>query len=98
MPSNMENENRTPELPPEDDYFQREEKCRRALNTVRKAILMRLVVTALLIWIFFQTGMELWIVGLMVFVGIINLTGILPLFAEWKKQRKNLKEILAEEE
>lgn len=94
MPSKMEQEN----LTPEDDYFQREESCRKALKTVNRAIFMRLVVTALLIWTVLQTHLELWIAGLMAFVLIINLTGILPLWQERKKQRRLLKEILSEEE
>ena len=98
MPSNMEDEHRTPAPPAEDDYFQREEKCRRALSTVRKAIIMRLVVTALLIWILLQTHMQPWIVGVLVFTMVINLSGLLPLISEWKKQRRILKEILSEEE
>ena len=94
----MENpENLTPEVP-ELDSWQREERCRKTIKTVSKAIFMRLFVTALLIWAVFQTSRELWIVGLMAFVLIINLTGILPLAAEWKKQRKILKDIIAEDD
>lgn len=44
------------------------------------------------------TGMQLWVIGMMVFVLIINLAGMLPLVQELKKQRRILKEILAEEE
>ena len=94
----MENENLTPEVPQEDDWFQREERCRKNIKTVSRAIFMRLFVTALLVWVLFQTSMELWVIGLLCFVMIINLTGLLPLFAEWKKRRTELKRILEEED
>ncbi|MBQ7001146.1 MAG: hypothetical protein IJN67_08905 [Oscillospiraceae bacterium] len=93
----MENENLTPEAP-ELDSWQREERCRRALKTVSKAMFMRLFVTALLIWAAFQTSMELWILGLIALVLVINLAGLLPLWTEWKKQRMILKAIIAEDE
>ncbi len=83
---------------PEASVWEREEKCRRALKTVSKAIFMRLFVTVLLVWVVFQTGMELWILGLMALVLVINLSGVLPLVTEWKKRRRELKTILAEEE
>ncbi len=89
----MEQENLTPEM----DSFEREERCRKAIRTVSKAILMRLFVTVILVWALLQTSLELWVIGLMAFVLIINLSGLLPLGAELKKQRKELKEILAEE-
>lgn len=90
----MEKEN----LPPEEDSFEREERCRKAIKTVRKAIFMRLLVTAILIRAVLQAHMELWVIGLMAFVLIINLTGLLPLISELKKRRKELKAIIAEEE
>ena len=90
----MEKEN----LPPEEDSFEREERCRKAIKTVGKAIFMRLFVTAILIWAVLQANMELWVIGLMAFVLIINLTGLLPLISELKKRRKELKAIIAEEE
>ena len=58
---------------------------------------MRLLVTGILLWVLLQSSMEIWIVGLMAFVLIINLTGLFPLVSEWKKQRLKLKEILTEE-
>ena len=42
--------------------------------------------------------MQGWAIGLIVFVLIINLTGMLPLVQELRKQRKLLKEILDQEE
>ena len=80
--------------PTEDELMEQEEKCRKALKTVGKAIAMRLFVTVLLVWIVFQTGMELWIVGLMVLVLLINLSGLLPLGNELKKRFQELKSIM----
>ena len=83
---------------PETDIYDREDKCRKAIRTVGKAVFMRLVVAALLIFILAGTGMEGWVIGLMVFVMVINLAGMLTLLQELKKQRQTLKDILAEEE
>ncbi len=83
---------------PEESVWQREEKCRRSLKTVSKAIFMRLFVTGLLLWVALNSGMELWILGLLALVLLINAAGILPLITEWKKQRKILNQILAEED
>lgn len=94
----MENKNLTPEETPEEDSFDREDRCRKAMKTVSKAIFMRLFVMALLIWAMLQADMELWVIGIIALVLVINLSGMLPLWAELKKRRKELKEILAEEE
>ena len=59
---------------------------------------MRLVVTGLLIWVILSTVRELWVVGLMLLVLVINVTGILPLAAELKKRRAEWKLLLEEEE
>ena len=75
-----------------------EEKCRKSLKTLGKAIAMRVFVTVLLFWILLQTGLTLWAVGLMVLVLLMNLGGLLPLTQEWKKQRGILKDILAQYE
>ena len=80
--------------PTENELMEREEKCRKDLKTVAKAIAMRLFVTGLLIWVVFQTSMELWIIGLMAFVLLINLSGLLPLGAELKKCTRELKSIM----
>lgn len=94
----MENENLIPESQPEMDSFEREERCRRTMKNVSKAILMRLAVTVILLWVMVRNSMKLWVVGMICFVLIINLTGILPLAGEWKKRRQELKEIIAEDE
>ena len=85
-------------LPPEPDIYDRGDQCRKAIRTVGKAVFMRLLVTALLVFVLIGNGMQGWVVGLIVFVLIINLTGMLPLVQELRKQRKLLKEILDQEE
>ena len=85
-------------MTPEPDIYDREDQCLKAIRTVGKAVFMRLLVTALLIFVLIGNGMQGWVIGLIVFVLAINLTGMLPLVQELRKQRKLLKEILDEEE
>ena len=80
--------------PSEDELMAAEEKCRKAMKTVTKAIIMRLSVTGLLLWITLQSGMELWAVGLITLVLLINLSGLLPLGTELRKRLKELNSIL----
>lgn len=81
-----------------DELFEREETCQKAIRTMTRAIFMRAVVTAVLIWAVIAGNMELWVMGLMALVLLINITGTLPLLAEWKKQRRTLKDLIAMEE
>lgn len=90
----MEQENR----PSEEALMAREEKCRKSIRAVGKAVFMRLFVTAILIWAAFQTNGEIWVLGLMVFVMIINASGLVPLLTELKSRRRELKEIMAQYE
>ena len=48
------------DLEPEDgrDLLEREERCQKAIKAVTKAIVMRLVICGLLIWIVFRTAMD----------------------------------------
>ena len=82
----------------ERDLLEREERCRKAMKAVTRAIVMRLVICALLIWVVIRTELALWTVGLMLLVMLINVTGMLPLVAELKKRRLEWKELLEEEE
>ena len=95
MPSkNMDDSMQNPE---EQDWFERENRCRKSLRTVMKALMIRILATAILIWALICTDMDIWVVGLIILVLLINLTGLLPLLSEWKKQRIKLKQILSEE-
>ena len=82
----------------ENDLFEREERCRKAMKTVSKAIFMRLFVAAVLIWAVLKADMEPLVIGLMALVMFLNLTGLFPLITEWKKRRRELKEIIAEDD
>ena len=97
MPSNMEKE--LFDLEPKENMtlLEREERCQKAMKAVGKAIFMRLVVSAILIWAVMRAPMDVWVVGLMLLVFLINLTGILPLAAEMKKRRAEWKQLLSEE-
>lgn len=90
----MEMENR----PSEEALMAREEKCRKSIRAVGKAVIMRLFVAVILIWAFFQTSGEIWVLGLMIFVLIINVSGLVPLFRELQARRRELKEIMAQYE
>lgn len=98
MPSNMERQPIDLEPNQDRDLLDREERCQKTMRAVTKAIVMRLVICVLLVWIVFRSGMDLWLVGLMLLVLIINFTGILPLAAELKKRRQEWKLLLEEEE
>lgn len=81
-----------------NELFAQEEKCQKAIRTVRRAVLMRLVVTAVLIWAMILSAGEALAIGLLLLALVLNLTSALPLVAEWKKQHARLKELIALEE
>ena len=81
-----------------DELFEKEENCLKAIATVRKAVLMRLLVTVLLIWAVVVNPGQLWTSGLLVLVMMVNLVGSLPLIAEWNKQRQLYKDLMAQED
>lgn len=82
----------------EEELYLREENCRKALKTVMKAIFMRLFVSVVLVWSVIRSGMPRWAACMMAFVLILNLASLLPLWQEWRKQRKALKEALSQME
>lgn len=81
-----------------NELFAKEEKCQKAIRTVRRAVLMRLVVTAVLVWAMILSAGEALAIGLLLLALVLNLTSALPLVAEWKKQHARLKELIAMEE
>jgi len=97
LPSNMDND--FIDLEPNEglDILEREERCQKAIRTIAKAIIMRLLICGLLIWIVLRTDMEIWVAGLMLLVMLMNVTGILPLAVELKKRRAEWKALLEEE-
>lgn len=84
--------------PSEDELMEREEKCRKTIKTVGRAIVMRLFITVLLVWALVQTDLQLWVAGLMAFVLLINGAGALPLVTELKARLRELREILSQYE
>ena len=78
----------------EDILMQQEEDCRKGLKTLAKALLMRVFVLVLLVFLVLFTETELWVLGMLVFVTVITAAGAMPLVTEWKKQRRKLKQIL----
>ena len=91
--------NQDPLIPePDMDVFQREERCRKVIKNVRKAIVIRLVVVALVIFAFTRTAMSPWLVGLMLLVAVITLSALPPLLKELKARRAELKTLMESEE
>ena len=90
----MAQENQTPES---EDLYDREEKCQRAMKTVGRACLMRLLVAAVLIFVLIKTPGSVLLWGLVGFVLLINLGGMLPLLAELRKRRREYRQLLQEE-
>lgn len=82
----------------EDVLMEQEENCRKALKNLTRALFMRVFILAILLFALLGAKMQLWFFGLMVFVLVITLTGSLPLITEWKKQRRNLHEIMEQYE
>jgi len=98
LPSNMPEFDLNLEPVDDRDILDREERCRKAIRTLTKAIVIRLFICVLLIWVVFRTDLALWTVGLMIFVMANNIAGILPLTAELKKRRQEWNALLEEEE
>ena len=90
----MAQENQTPES---EDLYDREEQCQRAMKTVGRACLMRLLVAAVLIFVLIKTPGSVLLWGLVGFVLLISLGGMLPLLAELRKRRREYRQLLQEE-
>lgn len=90
----MENEN----LTPEGDVYDREDRCRRAIKNVTRAIVMRLVVVALVVWAFTRAETNLWLIGLMLLVVLITVSSLPILIKELMDRRKEWKNLIESEE
>lgn len=90
----MDNEN----LTPEEDVYEREERCRRVIKNVTKAIVMRLVVVALVIWAFTRAEANPWLIGLLLLVVLITVSSLPILLKELNARRKELKALIESEE
>lgn len=99
MPNKRENQNVVQWIPdPEMDILEREERCRKAIKTIVRAIFTRILVLVILCWAVFSKEFAIWSAGLVLFVLVISLSGLLPLGAELKKRRAELKQIIQEAE
>ena len=82
----------------QDDIFEQEEKCQKAIRTLTRAMFMRLVITGLMAWIIISNPRQAWSWGLSAFVLLITITGSIPLWMEYRKQRQRLRDLIAQEE
>lgn len=82
----------------QDEIFEQEENCLKAIRTVRKAIFMRMVVTALMIWIVLRNAGQPLVWGLAAFVLLITVMGALPLIQEYRKQCQKRNALIQMEE
>ena len=80
------------------DLYEREEQCIKAIKTVRRAIFMRIVVAALMVWAVASVPTQPGVWGLMAFVLVIDVVGALPLVQEWRKQKQLLNDLISQEE
>lgn len=85
------------QVPEAGDLYDREEQCQRAMKTVARACLMRLLVTVVLIFVLIKAPGSALLWGLVGFVLLINLGGMLPLVAELRKRRREYRQLLQEE-
>lgn len=89
----MEQANNTPD----GDIYDQEERCRRAIRTVARAIVMRLLVLALVIWAFAQAPGNGVLIGLLLLVAFITLGALPILIKELRRRRRELKALIAQE-
>jgi len=82
----------------QDEIFEQEEKCQKAIRTVTKAIFMRLVVTGLMGFVVAADPRQILTWGLAAFVLLTNIMGILPLWKERKNQRQKMKILIEMEQ
>ena len=80
------------------DPYDREERCRKTIRVVLRAMVMRLLVGVLLLVAVLRVGANPAMLGLAAFVLLIAISGAVPLGRELAKQRKVLKACLAQQE
>lgn len=83
---------------PAMDPYDREEQCRKTIRVVARAVVMRVLVGVLLLAAVIRSGANPAVLGLCAFVLLIAASGAVPLARELGKQRKLLKECLAQQE
>ena len=76
------------------DPYDREERCRKAIRTLRKAVFMRIAAGVLLAVAVIRTNAAPIALGLTGFALVLILAGLLPLIREWRAQKAILEEAL----
>ena len=82
----------------EEELYLRQERCETARKKFVGTLCKRLVIMAVLLWSVIRSGMPRWAVLLMAAALIVNLTGLLPLWQEWRQYKKELQEVLSKME
>ena len=98
MPSNMDLDILFSPAPEGVDIYEKIQHCEKTVRTIRRAVLMRLFLTALLLYIPFAAKVSSGIWILMGFVMLINVSGLIPLMSQWRIKKKELDKLLDEEE
>ena len=98
MPSNLDYDAHFRQPPEGESVYEKIERCEKNLRVIRRAVLMRIALTALLLYIPFAAGSGRGVFVMMFLVGAINLSGLLPLVSQWKIKKKELDRLLDEEE
>ena len=79
------------------DPYNREERCRKTIRTLLKAIVMRIAAGVLLAVAMIRANAAPVALGLTGFAMLLILSGLLPLTGELKKQRVILKDCLEQQ-
>lgn len=80
------------------DAYDREERCRKTIRTLLKAIFMRAAAGVLLAVAVVRANAAPIALGLTAFALLLILSGLIPIVRELKKQRMILTECLEEQE
>ena len=97
MPSNLDLDALFQQPSDEESVFARIERCEKTIRVIRRSVLMRLALTALLIYIPITSRIPGGALVLIVLVALINLSGLLPLVSQWRIKKKELDTLLDEE-
>ena len=76
------------------DPYDREERCRKTIRTLLRAIIVRIAAGVLLAVAVIRAGASSVALGLTGFALVLILSGLFPLMVEMKKQKGILKECL----
>lgn len=76
------------------DPYDREERCRKTIRTLLRAIIVRIAAGALLAVAVVRAGVSSVALGLIGFALLLILSGLFPLTMELKKQKDILKDCL----